>query len=164
MLLLYHNKLLQTLSQSQELGQRRWEGGGSFGNWYHLLIASYILHVSDIISLALHLIILVLVQLWTNDYILNFGSVFIIQLQAIIILPHSIGTPLPPHSKRAAADVARKQQRRVRQTSIEPNGMDMRINTEALAMAEMLENACDVFLREASRSYLRILEEFGIRP
>ena len=79
-------------------------------------------------------------------------------------MPHFIGTPLPPRSKRAAADVARKQQRRVRQTSIEPNGMDTRINTEALAMAEMLENACDVFLREASRSYLRILEEFGIRP
>ena len=41
--------------------------------------------------------------------------------------------------------------------------MDERVNQETLAMAETLENACDVFLREASRSYLRILEEFGIR-
>ena len=66
------------------------------------------------------------------------------------------------HSKQAAADVARKPQRRARQTG--PNGMDERINPGALAMADMLEDACDVFLREASRSYLRILEEFGIRP
>jgi hypothetical protein len=42
--------------------------------------------------------------------------------------------------------------------------MDKRIDPEALAMAEVLEDACDVFLREASRTYLRILEEFGIRP
>ena len=73
----------------------------------------------------------------------------------------ALGTSLPPRSKRAAADVSRKWQRRPRQTS---TGMDKRINPEALEMAEMLEDACDVFLREASRSYLRILEEFGIRP
>ena len=78
----------------------------------------------------------------------------------------ALDTTLPLHSKQAAADImARKQQRRrSRQTSTGPNGMDKRINPEALAMAEMLEDACDVFLREASRSYLRILEEFGIRP
>ena len=59
-----------------------------------------------------------------------------------------------------------KQQRRARQTNTGPvtNEMDKRIDPEALAMAEVLEDACDVFLREASRSYLRILEEFGIRP
>ena len=59
-----------------------------------------------------------------------------------------------------------KQQRRSRQTSTGPatNEMDERIDPEALAMSEVLEDACDVFLREASRSYLRILEEFGIRP
>ena len=70
--------------------------------------------------------------------------------------------PLRYHRKRAAGNVARKQQRRARQTG--PNGMDKRINPEALTMAKMLEDACDVFLREASRSYLRILEEFGIMP
>jgi hypothetical protein len=59
-----------------------------------------------------------------------------------------------------------KQQKRARQTSAVPgpNRMDRRIDPEALAMAEVLQDACDVFLREASRSYLRILEEFGIRP
>ena len=82
----------------------------------------------------------------------------------------ALGTPLPIRSKRTAAGTSSKkqQQRRARQTSAStgpgPNGMDKRIDPEALAMAEVLEDACDVFLREASRSYLRILEEFGIRP
>ena len=81
----------------------------------------------------------------------------------------ALGTPLPTHSKRrTAADASsmKQPQRRARQTSTGPgpNEMDKRIDPEALAMAEVLEDACDVFLREASRSYLRILDEFGIRP
>ena len=71
------------------------------------------------------------------------------------------------HSKQMVTDASSiKQQRRARQTNTGPvtNEMDKRIDPEALAMAEVLEDACDVFLREASRSYPRILEEFGIRP
>ena len=42
--------------------------------------------------------------------------------------------------------------------------IDPRIDVEALELAEMFENACNVFLRGAAESFLNILDENGIRP
>ena len=65
-----------------------------------------------------------------------------------------------PLNRRSAAHNARKPHRTARQAG--SGETDTRVNQDALEMAEKLTDACDVFLREASRSYLHILQQFGV--
>ena len=80
-----------------------------------------------------------------------------------LILSTSDAVTLPlNHGKRSAAHNTRKPHQTARQTR--SGGIDARVDQDALAMAEKLTDACDVFLREASRSYLHILQQFGVGP
>ena len=76
----------------------------------------------------------------------------------------NVTTPSPTPTSRAPRSVGPTTHSIIIPSSKPHRGIDPRIDLRALVLAKQFQNACNIFLRGAARSYLSALDELGIRP